>query len=282
MSQDFKTSSKNTWCPGCTNNIALRIIQDIFSEMTDAGFKKRNLVAVTDIGCCGKFYDYLDVNSFYALHGRSLSTAFGIRMANPELKVVAFIGDGGAYAEGVGHLVQLARLNPDLTVLIFNNKVFALTVGQVTPVTETGYRGNTTPEGSIDSPFNPLLVAFSAGASFIARASSLEPTSLKKTIKAGLNHQGFSLIEIIQPCITFRPEDTKELRENEYWAMDAQSDPVKAEKIISSWNYQGGRIPLGIFYAEERDTWEKKHGTKKWFKVNRNVDKKRLAEELLQ
>ncbi len=278
----FQTNQINTWCPGCTNNIILRTVQNVFTEMVERGLSPYNIVAVTDIGCAGKFYDYLRVNGFYALHGRTLPTAFGIKMANPGLKVIGFLGDGGAYAEGVAHLIQMARLNPDLTALVLNNRVFALTTGQSTPITEPGYRGNTTPGGSIDHPFNPLSVALSARASFIARASALDPVNLKRMIEAALKHKGFSLVEIMQPCLTFRPEDMKKVRENSYLVSeDKKQDIVLARKAIDSWDYTGGRIPFGIFYQKQRPTWEESHGARWWFRRPRKVDKKSLIQEFL-
>ncbi len=280
MSSDFDTSQVNTWCPGCLNNVVLRSVKKTLTALAESGVNKRNLVAVADIGCAGKFYDYLNVNGFYALHGRALPTAFGIKMANPELKVLAFLGDGGAYAEGLNHLVHLARLNPDLTALVLNNRIFALTIGQVTPVTEKGYRGSTTPEGSVDSPYNPLSVALSAQASFIARVSPLDPASMEAVITKAINHKGFSLVEVIQPCITFRLSDLQRLKEKCYSVAGHQEgDYLKAREVIESWNYENGRIPLGIFYRVNRPTWEERHQVRNWFRLKRRIDKSALKKE---
>lgn len=280
MSSDFDTPQVNTWCPGCLNNVVLRSVKKTFAELVKAGLNKRNLVAVTDIGCAGKFYDYLDINGFYALHGRALPTAFGVKIANPDLKVLAFLGDGGAYAEGLNHLVHLARLNPDVTALVFNNRIFALTIGQVTPVTEKGYRGNTTPEGSVDSPYNPLSVALSAKASFIARVSALDPASMEAVVRKAVNHQGFSLVEVLQPCITFRPNDLQHLKEKSYLVEGhKKGDYPKARKIIESWNYEDGRIPLGIFYQANRPTWEERHQVRNWRQLKRKINKSELKKE---
>lgn len=278
--KDFDTSYPNTWCPGCSNNIALEAIKEVFADVVKSGFKKNNLVAITDIGCVGKFYDRLNMNSFYSLHGRTLVTALGIKMANPNLKVVGFLGDGGAYAEGANHLIQISRLNPDLTALVFNNRVFALTVGQATPVTEVGYRGNTTPEGSKDNPYNPLSVALSAGATFIARASAFDPNSLKRIIKAAMEHHGFSLVEVIQPCLTFRPNDFASLRQNQNFVSENQKNNyAEARRLIDSWNYDNGQPPLGIFYEVQKSTWGEKRVIKR--SIRRNINKKILEKELL-
>jgi len=282
MSKEFDTFQPNTWCPGCTNNIVLNSVKNVLVGKTKSGLRKRDLVLVSDIGCAGKFYDHLRMNGFYALHGRTLPVAFGVKMANPSLKVIGFIGDGGAYAEGMAHLIQLARLNPDLTVLILNNRIFALTVGQATPVTEIGYRGNTTPDGLLDEPFNPLDIILASGGSFIARASSLDPKSLEGVIKRGIEHVGFSVIEVMQPCISFRSQDLLKLRQNHYWISDRQRDISEARKLIQSWNYGEGRIPLGVFYQKSRKTWGEKHETKNIINLKRKINRKSLAEEILR
>ena len=276
--KEFETSCPNTWCPGCLNNVALKTIRGVFSNLVRTGLNKNKLVAVTDIGCVGKFYDYLEMNAFYALHGRALPTAFGIKIANPKLTVVSFLGDGGAYAEGANHLIQLGRLNPDLTALVFNNRVFALTIGQATPVTEVGYRGNTTPEGSKDSPYNPLSVALSAGTTFIARASAVDPDSMKRIIRAAIDHKGFSLVEIIQPCLAFRKSDLAWLQQNQNFVSESQKNNyAEARRLIDSWNYGKGQVPLGIFYQVEKSTWSEKHVTSG---PRKKINKKNLEREL--
>ncbi len=282
MNKEFDNTQPNTWCPGCTNNIVLQSVKNVLSEKIKSKIRKRDLVMISDIACSGKFYDYLKMNGFYALHGRMLPVAFGVKMANPSLKVIGFIGDGGAYAEGMAHLIQLARLNPDLTILIMNNRIFALTVGQATPVTEIGYQGSTTPDGLVDSPFNPLDIVLAAGGSFIARVSALEPKSLEEIIKKGIDHIGFSLIEVMQPCISFRLPDLQKLRQHHYWVSDQQRNISEARKLIQSWNYGEGRIPLGIFYQKARKTWEENHKTKNLVNLKRKIDKKSLAEEILK
>lgn len=271
MISEFDTSQINTWCPGCLNNIALRSVKKSFVALVKDGLNKRKLTVVADIGCAGKFFDYLNVNGFYGLHGRALPTAFGVKMANPELKVFAFLGDGGAYAEGLNHLVHLSRLNPDLTALVFNNRIFALTINQVTPVTEYGYRGSTTPEGSADHPYNPLSVALSAGASFVARVSVLNPEMMESVIKKASQHQGFSLIEVLQPCLTFRPDDRIQLQKQSYLINKPASSQAAAQKIIRSWNYESGRIPLGVFYQQKRPTWEERHQVQNWRRLKRKI-----------
>ncbi len=280
--KEFETNHPNTWCPGCPNSVILQAFKGVLANLVKDGISHHDLVAVTDIGCAGKFYDLLEVNGFYALHGRSLITAFGMKMANPKLKVVGFIGDGGAYAEGLNHLVQLARLNPDLTALVFNNRVFALTVGQGTPVTEEGYRGNTTPEGMIDPPYNPLAVALSAGAPFIARTSALDISASQKMIKQAIQHRGFSILEILQPCITFRPDDLVELRQNHKPVSAKKNNREEARQIIESWNYdQKGAIPVGVFYQANRPVWEERHKARTWHRSQRKVDMKKIKQELL-
>lgn len=237
MSEDFTTKAKITWCPGCPNAAILVAFRQALNELIQEGFlKPENLVAATGIGCHGKILDYLDVNSFTSLHGRLIPTMCGIKLANPELCVVGFSGDGDSYAEGLSHLIQAARRNSDVKIFIHNNQVFALTTGQATPTSPKDFKGASTPDGSTAEPLNPLRLMLAAGATFVARTYAPEITKTKEIMKAAILHQGFSFVDIIQPCLTFF--DTRDYyQERIYWL-------EKGEKEKS----EGDKIPLGIFY----------------------------------
>lgn len=249
--EDLNTPIVNTWCPGCLNfgilNAAKAAIVDLIN---DQKIKQEEVVAVTGIGCHAKIYDYLNVNAFYGLHGRVLPTALGIKLANPKLTVIGFGGDGDTYAEGMEHFIHLCRYNPDLTMIVHNNQVFALTTGQATPTTEKGFPGRSTPQGEPNNPLNPLALALVSGAGFVSRGSCLEPDHLKKLIKAAMLYPGFAFIDVLQPCLTYH--DTADfLKKHSYQLEKDGYEFNQALKLALEYDYSlnpASKIPLGIFY----------------------------------
>lgn len=263
MKNGLKTYAKNTWCPGCGNfGIELAFSKAIDELIKEGKIKKENIVILAGIGCHGKIVDYLNLNSFYSLHGRVIPPATGIKIANPNLTVICFVGDGDAYSEGLEHLIFAAKRNVDLTVIVHNNRVFALTVGQFTPTSPFGFKGKSTPKGSKENPFNPLELMLSSGATFIARGFSGNPSQLKEIIKEAILHQGFSLIDVLQPCLSFY--NTLEFYRQRVYDLKKEnhdsSSWSKALEKIKEWNYLDGekeKIPLGIFYQIKKPTFEK-------------------------
>ncbi|PIS39612.1 MAG: 2-oxoglutarate synthase, partial [Candidatus Nealsonbacteria bacterium CG08_land_8_20_14_0_20_38_20] len=163
MKEDLATYCKITWCPGCTDFSILEALKRAVSTLVEKGIKKENIVFTTGIGCHGKTFDYLNLNSFYCLHGRSLPLSQGIKLANPDLKVLAIVGDGDMYNEGLSHLIHAAKRNSDITVLVYDNRNFALTVSQFTATSPKGFKGSSSPEGCLEEPFNPLELVLAAG-----------------------------------------------------------------------------------------------------------------------
>lgn len=137
----LNTYSQNTWCPGCANFGILTAFKEVIASLTKKKIAKENIVILSGIGCHAKIVDYLNLNSFYSLHGRPIATAQGIKLGNPNLKVIVFAGDGDTYDEGISHLIHAAKRNIDITVLIHNNRIFALTTGQFTPTSPKGFKG---------------------------------------------------------------------------------------------------------------------------------------------
>lgn len=251
---NLSTKAINTWCPGCTNFLILAAFKNVINELVNAKeLNPNNLVCTTGIGCHGKIGEYLNLNSFEALHGRGISTALGMKIARPELKVVAFAGDGDAYAEGLDHLLHAAKKNSDITVIIHNNQIFALTTAQYTPTSPKGFKGRSTPYGSIEEPFNQLALVIAAGGTFIARTYSNDLKHTQEIILAAMRHPGFSLVEIIQPCITFyNIADT--VKEKTYWLpadYDAGNESAAMVKAMEK-----SQIPLGILYNVTRPVFE--------------------------
>jgi len=240
----IETNYPNTWCPGCGN---FGILESMKRAIKELG--QNNVVLVSDIGCNSKIVDYLNVSSLNSLHGRPIPTASGIKMANSKLKVIVFTGDGGSLNEGISHLIHAAKKNTDITVIMHNNRLFALTTGQYTAVSPKGFKGKSTPYGSIEEPLNPLELMKASKASFIGRTYSSKIDYTKDMIVEAVNHKGFSFIEVLQPCPSFF-DTFKFYNERVY---EASRD----EKLINEWDYiNESKIPLGVFYKEERPTYE--------------------------
>lgn len=270
--QDLNTSIENTWCPGCLNHSILMAAKNAIVELVnDKKIKKENLVTITGIGCHAKIYDYLNLSSFYALHGRVLPVGFGMKIANPELTVVGFGGDGDTYAEGTAHFIHACRYNTDMTMIVHNNQVFALTTGQATPTTEEGFIGKSTPLGIKEKPLNPISTALVCDASFVARGSALEVDHLKDLIKKAIIHPGFALIDVLLPCLAYH--DTTDFFKKHSYKLEKDGYSLKKalEKALE-WDYnfdlpdKANRvIPIGIFYQEKRPIFEAQRPTKEPF-----------------
>ena len=236
-------TTENTWCPGCFNFAILNSMKNITKG------KEKDFAICTGIGCHAKIYDYLNTNAVYCLHGRTLPVAMGIKMANPELKVLAFSGDGDCYAEGIEHLMHMFRYDTDLTLVVHDNRVFALTTGQPTPTTEVGYKSKASPHGTKLAPINPIKLALASGCKFVARASALDPKYLQEILEAAIKHKGFSFVEVLQPCLIFHNE-TQLIREKAY-KLSGKLTAEEAMKKADEWNYNDkGKIPIGIFYQD--------------------------------
>lgn len=254
--EDLILPTKNTWCPGCGNFAIQNALKEAISEMD-----KNKTVMVSGIGCHGKITDYMNLNSFYSLHGRTIPTATGIKVGNRDLNVVCLVGDGDTYDEGMSHFVHAAKRNSDITVIVHDNRVFALTVNQPTSTSPKGYISSTSPKGSTETPINPLDVAITFGATFVARGYSGKPQQLKRLILEGMQHKGFSFIEILQPCVAWH--DTYSVYNEKCYEMEEEYlDRNRADEKIKEWNYNNydNSIPLGVFYKEDKPTNEEQLG----------------------
>lgn len=247
------TYAKNTWCPGCGNFAILNAVKATFQDLIAAGTRREDIVVVADIGCSSKIMDYVGVNSFDSLHGRAIPTAVGVKLANPELTVVVHVGDGGAYAEGLEHLVFAARRNADITVIVHDNGVYGLTIGQAGPMTPPGYRGRSTPFGSEGTPFNPLELLYVAGATWLARGYTHGIPLLKRLYRDAIAHRGFSLVDTLQVCVTFR--NLYEDYNARVYEMEGHdpTDEAAALARIREWDYASdGPVALGRFLTRDR------------------------------
>lgn len=248
---NLATSAKNTWCPGCGNFAILNSIKRVLKSLSEEEFPLENVVLVSGIGCHAKIVDYINVNSFYSIHGRVVPVAEGIKLARPGLKVIGFSGDGDSYGEGLEHLLFAAKRDIDITMIVHNNRVYGLTTGQYTPTSPLGFKGRSTPRGTTERPFNPLELALSAGAGFISRGTSHGMELLKKMFKEAIMHKGFSLVDVLQVCVTYY--NMYEYYDKKVYELEGHdpSDYNKALTKIREWDYNNdARIALGVFYKK--------------------------------
>jgi 2-oxoglutarate ferredoxin oxidoreductase subunit beta len=198
--KDFVTSNDVRWCPGCGDYAILNSLQRTFAELD---VPRENFVVVSGIGCSSRFPYYMNTYGFHSIHGRAPTVATGIKVANPDLSVWIVTGDGDGLSIGGNHMLHLLRRNLNVTVLLFNNRIYGLTKGQYSPTSPLGTKTKTTPTGSIDNPLHPLLFALGADATVIARTADNNPKHMVETFKAAHEHPGVSFIEILQNCVIF-------------------------------------------------------------------------------
>jgi 2-oxoglutarate/2-oxoacid ferredoxin oxidoreductase subunit beta len=253
------TDAQNTWCPGCGNFSIQHTLKNVLADIEKDGQSLDNVVLVSGIGCHAKIADYLNINSFYSLHGRAIPVATGIKLANPDLTVICCSGDGDCYAEGLDHLLFAAKRNIDITVIVHNNRVYGLTTGQYTPTSPRGFRGKSTPSGTREDPFNPLELMLASGATYVARGYSKKMDLLKTLVREGIGHKGFAFIDVLQICATFFPAaDYYSPRVYDLSGHD-RSDFNSACIKAREWDYNGDApIALGTFYQKSSPPFEEK------------------------
>lgn len=240
------------WCPGCGNFPILRTVKQ---ALADLAIDPRQLVIVSGIGQAGKSSHYYHANAFNGLHGRALPPATAIKAVNPELTVIVESGDGDMYGEGGNHFMHCIRRNPDITVLVHDNMVYGLTKGQASPTAQPGFTSPTQPEGVISESFNPLAVAISLGASFVARANAADMPQTKEIIKKAIQHKGFALVDIFQPCVIFNKINTYQWFKANTYYLDEKHDPMNRELAFKK-ALEMDKLALGVFYINPKKTFE--------------------------
>jgi len=251
MTRNLITPAQNTWCPGCGNFSIQHTLKDILAGMENEGRSLDDVVLVSGIGCHAKIADYLNINTVYTLHGRTIPVATGLKLANPDLTVICCAGDGDAYAEGLDHLIFAAKRNIDLTMIVHNNRVYGLTTGQYTPTSPLGFKGKSTPEGTAEYPFNPLELMLASGATYIARGYTRKQPQLGQLIRQGIAHKGFAFIDVLQICASFfNMTEYYQSRIYELAGHNA-SDFGAACAKAREWDYNhDAPISLGVFYEQ--------------------------------
>jgi 2-oxoglutarate ferredoxin oxidoreductase subunit beta len=254
----YATPNEPTWCAGCGN---FGLLKALNAAYTGLGLSFERLAVVWGIGCHGNGADFTRCQGFHALHGRALPVATGLVLSNPELKVVVEVGDGDGYGIGLGHFAHSCRRNIDLTVIAHDNQIYGLTTGQASPTTEQHMATVSTPEGVLEQPVNTIGLAVAEGATFVARGFTGDVPHLTGLMTAALEHRGFALVDVFQPCVTWNKLNTAAwFRQRVYKLEDSGWDSTDRAKALElslttfhdmSCTPEQCRIPLGVIYREE-------------------------------
>jgi 2-oxoglutarate ferredoxin oxidoreductase subunit beta len=244
-----------SWCPGCGNFPILKTFQDTMAEL---GLEPHQFTVVSGIGQAAKLPHYMKCNTFNGLHGRALPVATGIRLANHTMPVIVTTGDGDCYGEGGNHLLAAMRRNINVKCFVHDNQIYGLTKGQPSPTTGEGMVTKNTPLGVISGQFNPMALAVALDCGFAARGYAADTEHLKGLMKEAMNHKGFALIDILQPCVTFNKVNTYEWYKQRVYHIETDYDPEDRKAAFAKALEWGDRIPIGVIYRNHRPTYEER------------------------
>lgn len=247
---DYKSHVKPTWCPGCGD---FGVLASLYKAMAQLELDPANTVVVSGIGCSSRLPFFVKTYGFQTAHGRVLPVATGVKVANPELTVIAVGGDGDGFSIGGGHLAHAVRRNPDITYVVMDNEVYGLTKGQTSPTSPVGLQTKSTPFGSSDVPINPMAWVLASGVSYAARGFSGNPKQLVDLIVDGIRHPGFSFVQTMSPCPTFY--NTFDLWRPKIQDMPDDHDTADRTQAMSQ-AFRDDAIPVGLFYKTVRPTLE--------------------------
>lgn len=265
---------KTAWCPGCGNFPLLKALK---LALVKKGLEPHQVLVVSGIGQAAKTPHYLNVNVFNGLHGRSLPVATGAKLANPDLVVIAESGDGCMYAEGGNHFLGAIRRNIDITVIVHNNQVYGLTKGQASPTSEEGFVTKAQPDGVAETPFNPVKVAVAMNAGFVSRGFVGMEDHLVDTIVQAIEHPGFSLVDVLQPCVSFNRINTFKWYRDRCKPLPSSYNPYDWEMAIRTSEKWGDEIPVGVIYKNDRPPYENHFTTlKKGPLVKQGLDRSKF------
>ena len=242
---DFKSDIKPVWCPGCGDFGVVNAMTKAFARLA---LRPENVAVVSGIGCSSRIPAYTSCYGFHGVHGRALAAGTGLKCARPDLTVLVTGGDGDGYSIGGNHFMHACRRNVDMTYVVMDNHVYGMTKGQASPTTEPDWDNKLSPGGTGIRSFHPLVIALAAGANFVARAFSGDPAGTADIIAQGMRHPGFAFIEILSPCVTFRPEQREWKNVVHAAAVETTDDPARAARHIMS----DDGFNIGVLYAGNR------------------------------
>jgi len=249
----YQTCLNPTWCPGCGN---FGILGALKAALTELELEPHQVVLTYDVGCSGNMADFVNAYGFHALHGRALPIGAGIKLANHNLPIINIIGDCGCYGEGIDHFIGLSKGNHDIVSLTHNNYLYSLTTGQKSPTSKKGTVTPSTPDGVIDEDLNPLALALINHATFVARGYSKNIPQLTKLLVEAINHQGFALLDVLQPCITYNKDYPPSWYIEHIDYIDDSHDKTNFKTALDL-SLKTDRLPVGILYQVNKKPFHK-------------------------
>jgi len=247
--KDFKGHADPDWCPGCGDFGVLHALKQAVAEL---GLYPHEVLTISGIGCSSNLPGYINTYGMHTLHGRALPVATGAQLGNHSLKVVVTGGDGDGYGIGGNHLMHTMRRNVDLTYIVMDNQIYGLTTGQLSPTSLKGMKTKSTPYGSVENAINPIPLAIAGGATYVARGYTGQVKHLVELIKGGIQHRGFSLIDVFSPCVTFNRDNTQDYFKQRIQKLEDQGhDPTDFHAAIDRGYDWGETIPIGLFWKRD-------------------------------
>lgn len=253
--QNFVTY-ETAWCPGCGNFSLLDCLKTALEELGKDPFE---VLIASGIGQAAKTPQYISANAFCGLHGRALPAAIAAKIANEKLTVIAHTGDGDGYGEGGNHFIHNIRRNVNIAHFVHDNQVYALTKGQASPTSDEGYVTGVQTDGNHATPLNPVLLAIAAGAGFVARAFTGNKAGLVSVMKQAILYEGYALVDIFQPCVSFNKVNTFAWYKERVYELDDSYDPTNKVLAMQKAMEFGEKIPTGVIYREEKPSFHQKN-----------------------
>ena len=245
---DFKSKVKPIWCPGCGD---YSVLMEITKALAALALRAEQVAIVSGIGCSSRIPAYSNCYGFHGVHGRGLPVATGLKVARPDLTVICTGGDGDGFSIGGNHFLHACRRNVDITYIVMDNQVYGMTKGQASPTTDPDWDSVLMPGGTGIRPFQPLVIALASGANFVARAFSGDTKGTTETIVAAIQHPGFSFVQIMSPCVTFRPDQREWKTQIRQAPVPMTDDPARAARRIMT----DDGFNLGILYSGDRPAY---------------------------
>ncbi len=252
--KEYKSAVKPVWCPGCGD---FGVLGSITKALAGLHIQPENVAIISGIGCSSRMPTYLNTYGFHGVHGRALALATGLKTARPDITVIATGGDGDGFSIGGNHFLHTCRRNPNMTYIVMDNQVYGMTKGQASPTTEPNWqKGKLTPAGTGINPFQPLAIALASGANFIARCSSSDSNGTARVLMQAIEHPGFSMVQVLSPCVTFRPEQREWKNRLIPAPEEMQATPDAAEAARLLLTDEG--VYTGILYKGNRPVYQPK------------------------
>jgi 2-oxoglutarate ferredoxin oxidoreductase subunit beta len=264
---DYKSDTKPVWCPGCGD---YHVLLSLAKAVAHIGLRPEEIAVISGIGCSSRIPAYLNCYGFHGIHGRALPLSTGLKVARPDLTVICAGGDGDGFSIGGNHLLHACRRNIDITYVVMDNEVYGMTKGQPSPTTAPDWDSKIAPGGPGISPFYPLVIALASGANFVARAFSGDPNGTARMLVEAIQHPGFSFVQILSPCVTFRPDQRGWKKQVHPAPVTPTSDASQAARRLMT----DDGFNIGVLYKGSRDPYQQTVGQK--IRRERNIDEEFL------